>query len=208
MKIKAKNFKLLILPLLLLLSTTNLSAQEKTPTAKAMPMKHDMANMSGMGDMAGMAGMENMEGMVHDHKPISIPEGAETPKINIAIFQDKKDGFNLHISVANFELEPPEFESTFITSPAQSSIAMNEKFVVDGHAHLYVNGKKISRVYGNYLHLPSGLFNPGINMIMVSLNAHSHDVWTLNNNQIMATLIINPKLKKLVLQGFSSSPIK
>jgi len=202
MKIKTKIFKLLIFPLLLLLDTTHLSAQEKTPTAKEVPMKHDMANMS------GMAEMENMKGMVHDHKPISIPEGAAAPKINIAIFQDKKDGFNLHISVADFELEPPEFESTFITSPAQSTMARTEKLIVDGHAHLYVNGKKISRVYGNYVHLPSGLFNPGINMIMVSLNAHSHDVWTLNNNQIMATLIINPKLKKLVLQGFSSSPIK
>lgn len=205
MKIKTKVFKLLIFPLLLILSTTNLSAQEKTPTADKMPMKHDMANMSGMGDMSEM---ENMKGMVHDHKPISIPEGAETPQINIAIFQDKKDGFNLHISLANFELEPPEFESALIEKSPQFTKAKNGKLIVDGHAHLYVNGKKISRVYGNYVHLPSALFNPGINMIMVSLNAHSHDVWTLENNQIMATLIINPKLKKLVLQGFSSSPIK
>jgi hypothetical protein len=205
MKIKTRVFKLLILPLLLLFSTTNLSAQEKTPAAKEVPMKHDMANMP---SMAGMAGMENMKGMVHDHKPIPLPEGAKTPQINIAIFQDEKDGFNLHISLANFELEPPEFESALITNPPKSVKAMDGNFVVDGHAHLYVNGKKISRVYGQYVHLPSTLFNPGINMIMVSLNAHSHDVWTLNENQIMSTLIINPKLEKLVLQGFSSSPIK
>jgi len=205
MKIKTKMFNLLIFLLLLLFSTTNLSAQEKTPTAEKMPMKHDMANMSGMGDMAGM---ENMEGMVHDHKPIPLPEGAKTPQINIAIFKDEKDGFNLHIALANFELEPPEFESALISPPPQLTGTQKVNFIVDGHAHLYVNGKKISRVYGQYVHLPSTLFNPGINMIMVSLNAHSHDVWTLNENQIMSTLIINPKLEKLVLQGFSSSPIE
>ena len=205
MKIKAKIIKLLIFPLLInLLYATNLSAQEKTPLAQEMPMKHNMADMSGMGDMAGM---DNMKGMVHDHKPISLPEEAEIPKINIAIFPDKKDGYNLHISLANFELEPPEFESALIENPPQFTKNKNGKLIVDGHAHLYVNGKKISRLYGHYIHLPSALFNQGINMIMVSLNAHSHDVWTLGNNQIMATLIINSHLKKLVLQKFSSSPM-
>ena len=109
--------------------------------------------------------------------------------------------FSINDNVHKFAYKRPIFTKTELNT-------QKVNFIVDGHAHLYVNGKKISRVYGRYVHLPSTLFNPGINMIMVSLNAHSHDVWTLSENQIMSTLIINPKSEKLVLQGFSSSPIK
>jgi len=138
--------------------------------------------------------------MVHDHKPISLPDNAAIPKINLEIYRDEKDGFNLHLHLAEFEIEPPELEGGNSTSKAK-------KMIVDGHAHLYVNSIKIRRLYGNFDHLPQSLFKPGINMVMVSLNAHNHDVWTIGKKQIMATLMLKPDQESFILHDFSSSPL-
>ncbi|NVJ49398.1 MAG: hypothetical protein HWE11_03360 [Gammaproteobacteria bacterium] len=136
----------------------------------------------------------SMAGMVHDHQPIAIPETSLVPQIALTLHRDNMDGYNLHIKLNNFNIAPPEF---------QADVGK----VIDGHAHLYINGEKIQRVYGRYLHLPNRLFKPGVNMIMVSLNAHNHDVWTFDNKQVLASVAINQSSEKLVLTQFSSSPI-
>jgi len=43
----------------------------------------------------------------------------------------------------------------------------------EGHAHLYIDGKKVTRLYGEWYHIPS--LSPGTHKITVTLNANSHE---------------------------------
>jgi len=68
--------------------------------------------------------------------------------------------FNLEIQTTNF---------TFAPETVNQANTPNA-----GHAHVYANGKKLSRVYGNWFHI-TGL-PAGDHTIMVELNANSHGV--------------------------------
>lgn len=135
----------------------------------------------------------NMAGMVHDYAPIQVPEGVPVPQLALQFHRDAMSGVNLHLQLKDFALAPPEREEL--------------AGLLNGHAHLYVNGKKIQRVYGRDLHLPAELFKPGVNLVLVSLNAHSHAVWALGKKQLLASSFINLAVEPLVLHSFSSSPL-
>lgn len=148
----------------------------------AMPMNHEVP----MGN--------SMEGMEHDHQPALIPEHSLVPQIELQLHRDDMSGFNLHLKLVNFNVGPPEFEKEIGK-------------IVEGHAHLYINGEKIQRIYGRYIHLPQELFKEGVNMVMVSLNAHNHNVWTYGDKQILASTAIMRDAEKFQITQFSSSPI-
>ena len=159
------------------------SAEQSMPMNHKMPVSHNMPKG------------HNMAGMVHDHQPVAVPEGAAVPQLEIRLFRDEMSGFNLHLKLANFNIAPPEFEKTLGR-------------IMEGHAHLYINGKKTQRIYGRYVHLQQEMFKEGINMVMVSLNAHNHDVWTYNDQQILASIAIQRDKEKFQLVDFASSPLK
>ena len=129
--------------------------------------------------------------MEHDHKMVMIPSDAITPNLSMELFRDSKSGFNLHINTRHFSIEPPEFSGG------------EEKGVLDGHAHLFINGKKITRVYGSYVHLPEKLFRTGVNQVMVSLNNHQHDTWTQGGKMVLSTLVVDTRKEKYVLHQYS-----
>lgn len=101
----------------------------------------------------------------HDHSSHDHAEGIETsqwdhvPGVTAKLIPDALAGYNLHIQTSHFNLVPPATEDTD---------SMGE-----GHAHLYVNGEKIARVYGHWFHISS--LPKGENTITVSLNAHGHE---------------------------------
>lgn len=78
---------------------------------------------------------------------------------------------------------------------------------VEGHAHLYVNGTKVQRVYDRDIHLPASLFQAGVNQISVTLNNHGHMHWTQDGRQLIATLFINPQAAQAVIYRFESFPV-
>ncbi len=78
---------------------------------------------------------------------------------------------------------------------------------VEGHAHLYVNGVKIRRLYGSDVHLPATLFRPGVNQITVTINNHGHMYWTVDGRQVLATLFVNPTVERAVVYRFESYPV-
>lgn len=117
--------------------------------------------------------------MDHAHSMVQIPEGVALPSLRINLSKDAMSGFNLEIGTENFELEPPEAAS-----------CCNDK-VLEGHAHIFINGEKIYRAYSRYIHLPKGLFKEGINQVMVSLNDHDHNTWSKGPRMVMSTLVID-----------------
>lgn len=59
----------------------------------------------------------------------------------------------------------------------------------EGHAHIYVDGVKINRVYGQHYYL-EGL-EPGKRQIRVSLNANAHEDLTYNGAPLEATAAVD-----------------
>lgn len=95
-----------------------------------------------------------------DHSPVNVPAGPDAPTLTMILHEDTMSGLNLEIRTTNFTFSPE---------------TVNEENIAGrGHAHIYVNGKKLSRLYGNWFHitgLPSGQHT-----IAVELNANSHGV--------------------------------
>jgi hypothetical protein len=142
---------------------------------------HDMTMpMDGMvmdetvmtGDMC-CANMSDMAAM-HQHPLRPVSPNLPVPTISHLVFPDMMDGYNIQIMTENYEFTPA---------------AINREAVAnEGHAHIYVNGTKISRVYSNWFHLPSSYLQPGANLITVTLNANDHSEWAIGDTQIASTV--------------------
>ena len=126
----------------------------------------------------------------HTHNAVQIPAGLPQPSLDLNLSKDAISGFNLEIVTRHFALEPPE----------KSGCCSGK--ILEGHAHIYINGEKIYRAYGPYIHLPEKLFKPGVNQIMVSLNDHHHNTWTEGNRGVMATLVIDTGRDDFLLHRF------
>lgn len=107
------------------------------------------------------------------HKTMEIPAGQPIPSVDLTVHKDSLKGYNLQAKVSNFRFAPENINQA--AKPGE------------GHAHIYVNGKKITRLYSSwyYLELP-----PGKNAIAVSLNANSHESLAHNGKMIQDTEIV------------------
>lgn len=111
----------------------------------------------------------------HAHKPVEVPVGQPVPTVNLVVRPDAMKGWNLEVKVSNFTFAPERVNT--------KSTSVNE-----GHAHLYVNGKKISRLYGTWYHLES--LPPGTHNVTVSLNTNDHGELTHQGKPIQAAATI------------------
>ncbi|MEM7438101.1 MAG: hypothetical protein AAF393_00775 [Pseudomonadota bacterium] len=91
------------------------------------------------------------------HQPLDLPAGETAPSLNAMLMKDAKGGWNLHLTVQNFRFAPEAVNQANADG--------------EGHAHVYVDGRKISRLYSPWLHidaLPAGA------TVKVELNANDH----------------------------------
>lgn len=146
------------------------------------------------------------KGLDHSHMPVDLPANSPIPGLSLSIYRDQMSGFNLHLSLKNYALSPPPPADSLDMSELMSATANPDSGFAEGHAHLYINGKKISRVYAPDVHLPATLFKPGVNQITITLNSHGHMYWTARGKQILATLFVNPASTTPVLHRFESYP--
>ena len=143
--------------------------------------------------------------MDHSHIPVEVPAEVATPSLSLSVSRDWMAGLNLELHVADYELRPPP-SGLDMAALMQPSIN-TETGLAEGHAHLYINGLKVQRIYGPNVHLPEALFKPGLNQINVSINNHGHMYWTADGRQIMATLFINLDNDELITHRFESYPV-
>lgn len=112
----------------------------------------------------------------HEHPMRPVAAGAAVPTVTHLVFPDAIDGYNIQILTENF---------TFTPAAINREAAQNK-----GHAHLYVNGRKYSRIYGPWAHLPGSALVPGANVVSVSLNANDHSEWSVGGVPITSTVIV------------------
>lgn len=63
-----------------------------------------------------------------------------------------------------------------------------EHYPGEGHAHLYVDGQKIARLYGKWYHIEE--LSPGQHEITVTLNANDHREYAVNGENISTSTIV------------------
>lgn len=110
----------------------------------------------------------------HSHRKIEIPAGQPIPQIELIAHQDTVKGWNLEVKLANFVLTPENVNQA------------NE--INEGHAHLFINGKKITRIYSNWYYLQK--LPQGKNSVSVVLNTNDHGELTYEGEAIADTKII------------------
>ena len=115
----------------------------------------------------------------HHHRNIELSNSEIVPAIKINLEKDIMSGWNLQVETKDFRFAP---ESVNENSDGDTS-------TFEGHAHLYVDGKKIARLYSPWFHI-NGL-PPGEHTVKVTLNSNDHGVYVVDGNPIEAMQIIS-----------------
>ena len=103
----------------------------------------------------------------HDHsKLVELGTGSTAPTLNFSLNKDGIGGWNLHISTTNFRFAPENVNS--LNQPGE------------GHAHIYVQGKKLARIYSPWFHISR--LPPGKVLITVTLNSNDHSTLSVGKN--------------------------
>lgn len=108
------------------------------------------------------------------HSSLEIPAGVPIPQVSLTAMPDPMGGWNLHIETENWTFAPERVNDTSLPT--------------EGHAHLYVNGVKLTRLYGHWYYL-EGL-PPGDHTLTVGLNANGHEALTVQGEPIEASVSI------------------
>ncbi len=119
----------------------------------------------------GLGGSHAVSSM--EHSVLDVPaEGA--PTLTIKSFEDTS-GFNLKLDVSHFEFAPQH--------------ASTEHVLGEGHAHLFVDGKKVTRLYGPWYHVAN--LSEGEHVVRVELNSNNHSPLAIAGVPIEASMRVN-----------------
>jgi len=115
------------------------------------------------------------DGSEHDHgEMLDISDLDAIPSVRASVIPDPMSGWNVAIQTTNFRFSPENASMGHVDG--------------EGHAHIYVDGKKIGRMYGDWYHLPA--LGAGEHTIMVTLNGNDHVDWMVNGEQVMAMVSV------------------
>ncbi|MEJ6389241.1 hypothetical protein [Gymnodinialimonas ulvae] len=105
---------------------------------------------------------------------LSLPDDADAPRLAVRIEQDPMSGWNLNIMAENFTFSPENASRDHV--PGQ------------GHAHVYIDGVKLGRFYGPWVHL-DGLPEGSVD-VRVGLFANDHRQLAVGDQLLSQTIAI------------------
>ncbi|MEC5423919.1 hypothetical protein QGM71_10500 [Virgibacillus sp. C22-A2] len=105
----------------------------------------------------------------HTYETVEIPAGEEIPSIDGSVHQDHSGSWFVRIETDNFSFAPEK-------------VGLEETNYKEGHAHLYINGEKVNRMYGDYYNLD--YLDKGRNTVKVSLHANNHGIYMYAGEEI------------------------
>jgi len=105
-----------------------------------------------------------------DHTEIEVNTDLPLPSVSLILEKDKMAGYNVIVNTDNFTFTPEKVNLEPVSN--------------EGHAHLYVDDVKITRLYGQYYHLNN--LSRGEHEIKVTLNANDHADWMYQGEHIQA----------------------
>lgn len=100
-----------------------------------------------------------------------------SPSLKIHVKKDRISGWNLNILVKNFSFSPENASGTHKDG--------------EGHAHIYINGKKVARHYGDWFHIAK--LSNGKNSVKVVLNSNDHRSLAVGDAPLEASAMVEVK---------------
>lgn len=155
------------------------SSEQKLPEMNSMGSEHNMQNM-GKSKLSDTQNDPTHDHSTHKHEGVEATRfdaNAAIPSVTLSVQADSMNGWNVQIEIEHF---------TFAPEKAGAEDTQNE-----GHAHLYVDGYKFARLYGNWYHLKA--LTPGKHYITVTLNTNDHKGLEHKGEKILATQMIVQK---------------
>ena len=104
----------------------------------------------------------------HDHSKNVEWAGVEFPTLDLRVERYDNSGWVVIYKANNFNFSAENASSMHIAG--------------EGHAHLYINDKKISRLYGEPYYIKD--LNIGVNVVKVTLNTNDHSSYVLRGVSI------------------------
>ncbi len=110
--------------------------------------------------------------LMQDHSQLLEVDAAAAPAIALRVFDLGDGSYNLQLETSNFTFTPQNIDKAPV---------LNE-----GHAHLYVDGVKLARIYGEWSHVPT--LPPDAEALTVALYANNHQGFAVDGEPISATV--------------------
>jgi len=114
------------------------------------------------------------DGSTHDHSTLIELSPDSAPIVDLQVIPLSDGTYNVRVQTLNFEFAP-------------QNIGM-EPVAGEGHAHLYIDGVKIARIYGEWYHLET--LPEGAQMISVGLYANNHQPLAVDGVEITDMVMV------------------
>jgi hypothetical protein len=107
-----------------------------------------------------------------------ITEGV-APQASLEIQKDPTGGFNVHVVTTNFVWRP--------------EMASMQHIPGEGHAHVYLDGRKIMRIYNEWFHLNTYQFSTrsGEQLLSIEFVGNDHAPYTIQGMPVGAERIVD-----------------
>jgi hypothetical protein len=106
--------------------------------------------------------------------PVTTHPAGSAMSAKIAVTKDPMAGFNLHVKTRGFRWTPNHASTVHRSG--------------EGHAHLFIDGKKVTRLYGSTYYL--GTLASGKHVLRVTLNGNDHGDYVRGGKPIAATATV------------------
>lgn len=109
----------------------------------------------------------------HDHGEVISLDAATAPTIDLTLHTDPMGGWNIQAITSNFRFAPEHVSTAHVAG--------------EGHAHYYVNGEKIGRMYSAWQQLPA--VESG-DVVTVNLSSNDHKTLAIGPKAVTASVTI------------------
>ena len=101
------------------------------------------------------------------------------PMVTLDIQKDPTGGFNVHVVTSNFVWRP--------------EMASMQHVSGEGHAHVYLDGRKIMRIYNEWFHLNTYQFStkPGEQLLSIEFVGNDHAPYTIQGLPVGVEQIVD-----------------
>lgn len=108
----------------------------------------------------------------HSHSPEPTEIDVDTaPSLEVTVTEDPKSGFNLQAVPTGFTLTPENVNGDNVDG--------------EGHMHIYVDGEKLTRLYGEWFHIKDE-FGTGEHEVRVELSNNDHSAVAVDGTIVEA----------------------
>jgi hypothetical protein len=117
----------------------------------------------------------------HAYSAISVHEIEQesAPQATLELQKDPTGGFNVHVVTTNFTWRP--------------DMASMQHVPGEGHAHVYLDGRKIMRIYNEWFHLNTFQFatRPGEQLLTIEFVGNDHSPYTIQGAPVGVMEIVD-----------------